>query len=52
MVKPYLSKVYEIAKEYNIAVIRNNGKALKCSMNWSSAIVTSIETSMGVKNGR
>ena len=52
MVKPYLSKVYEIAKEYNIAVIRNNGKSLKCSMNWSSAIVTSIETSMGVKNGR
>jgi hypothetical protein len=51
LVKPYLRKIYDIAKEYNIEFNRNNARDLGCSKDWSDKIVSTIETySMGGNN--
>ena len=43
VVKPYVTLVYNIAKEYEDAFARNNGEALGCSVEWSHKIIEEFE---------
>lgn len=50
LVMPYLSKVYDIAKEYNIAFKKNNAKELGCSTEWSTKIISELDVFNGGEN--
>lgn len=43
LVMPYLGKVYEIAKEYNVAFSRGKADAIGCSREWSDKIVSLLD---------
>ena len=43
VVKPYVTLVYNIAKEYEDAFAKNNGEALGCSVEWSHKIIEEFE---------
>lgn len=53
LVMPYMSKVYDIAKEYNQLFNKNNANALGCSHEWSDKIISELEIySIGGKDVR
>lgn len=47
VVMPYIGKVLDIAKEYNIAFRRNNAAILGCSDKWSTAIIDMLTPFVG-----
>ena len=47
VVMPYIGKVLDIAKEYNIAFRRNNAAILGCSDKWSTAIIDMLTPFIG-----
>lgn len=51
LVMPYLSKVYDLAKEYNEAFESNNAENLGCSREWSDNIMSVLgKYAIGGKN--
>ena len=47
VVMPYIGKVLDIAKEYNIAFRRNNAAILGCSDKWSTLIIDMLTPFVG-----
>ena len=47
VVMPYIGKVLDIAKEYNIEFRRNNAATLGCSDKWSTAIIDMLTPFIG-----
>ncbi len=43
LVKPYMNKIYELVKEYNIAFEENHAETLQCSREWSDKIISELE---------